>query len=250
MRFVVVVPCRWRQSCFVAFIASMRLAAFLRVIPVRTRSWNTSVGLRHPDIVNMALFMLTSTLTCGVLLQTVTRIQAADKTRAWVEFRNVIAQSPHVVPVRHALMTRLPHSICNLGRNFFIGCLKFSVRSKCTPMYFVAFWNTVACQRTRSAPDSLLNRLTGKTFPAYERLTATTSATNLQFWLTYMQLNAMFSKMIGWTLFNGGVQQWIKLISTVHPCTRYPPQKSPTTALYSCRMPHKAMWVQETLTCV
>ena len=93
MRFAIVVPCRWCLSCFVAFIARMRLAAFLMAIPVRTRSWNTWVGLRHPDMVNMALFMLTPTLTCGVLLQTVTCIQAAEKTRAWVEFRNVITHA-------------------------------------------------------------------------------------------------------------------------------------------------------------
>ena len=80
--------------------------------------------------------MLTSTLTCGVLLQTVTLIQAAEKIRVWVELRNVIAQPPQVVPVRHALMEP---SICNLGRNFFMGCMKFSVRSKCILMYFVAF---------------------------------------------------------------------------------------------------------------
>ena len=57
------------------------------------------------------MLMLTSTLTCGVLLQTVTRIQATEKTRAWVEYRNVLTQSPQVVPVRHALMTP---SICSL----------------------------------------------------------------------------------------------------------------------------------------
>ena len=70
-------------------------------------------------------------------------------------------QPPHVVPVRHALMTP---SICNLGRNFSMSCLKFSVRSKCTTMYFLAFWNTGACQRTRSAPDSLLSRLQERPF--------------------------------------------------------------------------------------
>ena len=32
---------------------------------------------------------------------------------------------------------------------------------------------------------------------------------------------------MGWTLFNGGVQQWRKRISTVQPCTRYPPQTFP-----------------------
>ncbi len=57
------------------------------------------------DIVHMAMLMLTSTLTCGVLLQTVTRIKAAEKTRAWVDIRNVITQPPQVVPVRHTLMT-------------------------------------------------------------------------------------------------------------------------------------------------
>ena len=41
-----------------------------------------------PDIVHMALLMLTSTMMCGVLLQTVTRIQAAEKIRDWVEIRN------------------------------------------------------------------------------------------------------------------------------------------------------------------
>ena len=55
----------------------------VRAIPVRYRSW---IGLGHPDTVHMALLMSTSTLTCGVLLQTVTRNQAAEKTRAWVEF--------------------------------------------------------------------------------------------------------------------------------------------------------------------
>ena len=45
-----------------------------------------------------------------------------------------------------------------------MGCLKFRVRSKCTPMYFVAFWNTGACQWTRSAPDSLLSRLQNRPF--------------------------------------------------------------------------------------
>ena len=51
--------------------------------------------MRHPDIVHMTLF-----LTCGVLFQTVTRIEAAEKTRAWVEFRNVTSTScTQVVPV-------------------------------------------------------------------------------------------------------------------------------------------------------
>ena len=50
--------------------------------------------------------------------------RSREDHRAWVEIRNVVAPPPQVVPVRHALMT---HSICNLGRNFFVGCLKFSV---------------------------------------------------------------------------------------------------------------------------
>ena len=74
---------------------------------------------------------------------------------------------------------------------------------------------------------------TGKTFLVCERLTATTSVTNIHFWLAYIQLNALLSKMMGWTLFNGGVQQWRKLISTVQPCTRYPPQISPQ--IVGCR---------------
>ena len=279
MRFVLVVPCRWFQSCFVAFIPMMRMAAFLMAIPVRTRSWNTWVGLRHPGIVHMALLMLTSTLTCGVLLQTVTRIQAAEKTRAWVENRNVITQPPQVVPVRHALMTAsicnlglycivlyndvftflyvavgnkllLLLLICNLGRNFFVGCLKFNQVPTDVLCSFLKHW--------RLSTDTFSSRFasqqaTGKTFPAYERLPATTSATNLHFWLAYLQLtnlHTLLSKLIGWTLYNGGVQQWGKLISTVQPCTRYTLQNFPTTGLYICRMQHKAMWVQETLTCM
>ena len=219
----------------------------IRAIPVRTRSWNTWVDLTHPDIIHMTLLMLTSTLTCGVLLQTVTRIQAAEKTRACVEFRNVIAQHPRVVPIGHALMTP---SVCNLGRNFFMGYLKFSIRSKCTPMYFVAFWNNGVCQRTRSTADSLLCRLQERHFRHTNDLLQWHPQQT--FWLAYLQLNALLSKMMGWTIFNGRVEQWRKLISTVQPCTRYPLQNVPHNCSidYNCMMQHEPMWVQETLTCM
>ena len=134
MHFVIVVTCLWCRSCFVASIVRMSMAAFLGYPagqPLLGLGAETRELVEGPDIVHMTLVMLTSTLTCGVLLQTGTRIKAAEKTRAWVKFRNVIEQPPQVVPVRYALMTP---STCNLGRNFFMGCLKFSIRSKCTPM--------------------------------------------------------------------------------------------------------------------
>ena len=125
----------------------------------------------------MALLMLTSTLMCGVLLQTVTRILAAEKTRAWVEFHRVITQPPQVVPVRHALMTP---SICNLGRNFFKGCLS----SASGPSAHRVVCNLL--KHWRFSTDTFSSRFafhqaTGKTFPTYKRLPATTSATHLHF---------------------------------------------------------------------
>ena len=78
-------------------------------------------------------------------------------------FRNVIAQLPQVVSVRQALITP---SIRNLSRNTDVLC---SFLKQCR-LSTGTFSSRFASQQA-----------TEKAFPAYERLTATTSATNLQF---------------------------------------------------------------------
>ena len=91
--------CRVRmcQSCFTAFRAKARVAAFrLRPagpIPAKTGSLNTGVVLRQPEMVLIELLLATSTFfTCGLLLQTGAPYSAAGNARACVEIRSAFGR--------------------------------------------------------------------------------------------------------------------------------------------------------------
>ena len=64
----IVVSCRMCQSCFTAFCAKARVAAFRLMpagaIPTKTGSWNTGLGLRQPAMVRRELLIATSKLSC------------------------------------------------------------------------------------------------------------------------------------------------------------------------------------------
>ena len=132
--------CRMCQSCFTAFRVKARVAAFrLRptgAIPAKTGSSNTGVGLRQPDMVRRELLIATSTFfTCGLLLQTGAQYSAAGNTRACLEIRRVLAEAPQVVLARRTKSATLD---VTFHATFSMCCLKFSIRSRRTPMYFGA----------------------------------------------------------------------------------------------------------------
>ena len=101
------------QSCFIAFRAKTRVAAFRLMpagaIPAKTRSCNTGAGLRQPYMVRTELFIATSTFfTCGLLLKTGAQYSATGNTRACVETRIVLAEAPQVVPARRRVSATHP----------------------------------------------------------------------------------------------------------------------------------------------
>ena len=127
-----VVSRRTCQSCFTAFRANARVAAFYLTptgaIPAKTGSCNTGVGWRQPDMVLREL--------CGLLLQTWAQYSAAGNTRACVEIRSVLTEAPQVVPARRRMSETLDVTFPATSSRF---CLKFSIRSRRTPRYFGAF---------------------------------------------------------------------------------------------------------------
>ena len=72
------------QSCYTAFRAKARVAAF---------------RLRPAGAIRRELLIATSTfITCGLLLQTGAHYSAAENARACVKIRSVLAEAPQVVP--------------------------------------------------------------------------------------------------------------------------------------------------------
>ena len=154
---VVVALCRMCQSCLCAFLARTRVAASRRrpagAIPARTGKAATGVGFRHPVMIRRALFIATSTLlACGLLHQTGAQYSAAEKTRAWVDIRSVLAEAPQVVPARRRIRATLDVTLALTSSRC---CLKVSVRSSRTPRYLGACWTTRRLLSTRTSSSLL-----------------------------------------------------------------------------------------------
>ena len=113
-----------------------------------------------------------------------------------------------------------------------------------------AFWNTVACQWTRSAPDSRLSRLQEIPFRLTNDLLQRHPQQTFSFdWRIYSLMNCWAKWWVGPCLV-GVCIIGENLSRPYNPAPDILLKIVPTTGLYSCRMQHEAMWVQETLTCV
>ena len=99
-------------------------------IPARTGSRTIGVGFRHPVMIRRALLIATSTIfVCGLLLHTGAQYSAAEKTRALVDTRSVLAVAPQVVPARRRISATLDIVFARTSSRC---CLKVSVRSRRT----------------------------------------------------------------------------------------------------------------------
>ena len=119
---VFVVSGRICKSCFTAFRAKARVAAFrLRpagAIPAKTGSCNTGVGLRQPDMVRRELLIATSTFfTCGLLLQTWQIIQL--RGIPGIAWRSVLFRHRLPTPGCTSKMTDKCDTGCNFSCHFF-----------------------------------------------------------------------------------------------------------------------------------
>ena len=91
-------------------------------------------------------------LACGLLLQTGAQYSAVEKTRAWVDSRNVLAEAPQVVPARRRINATLDVTFALTSSRC---CLKDSVRSRRTPRYFGACWTSRRLLSTHTSSSLL-----------------------------------------------------------------------------------------------
>ena len=128
-------------------------------IPAKTVSWNTCRSRLETTIYGpqRELLIATSTFfTCGLLFPTGAQYSATGNTRACVAIRSVLAEAPHVVPARRRMSGSLDVTFPATSSRC---CLKFSIRSRRTPRYFWACWNTRRLLSTNSSNFRLASLL-------------------------------------------------------------------------------------------